>query len=502
MSIDRTSWLCLLAFTLLALSPASGQDFNDRFAAWQGRSPLSGRMPAATEIVTEQAAPAQVLPTTTRGAGPRSLGEVYNTPIHSPNYNAPWTNSTCATCSHNPGFVAASDALGTCDYAGGHPLFAASDACGACGPDGCGHGSCCACGGAGGGCDWGPYCSNSLVWAKFDLLLWWRQGRDFPALVTTDPTTEASTTAGVLPDAQILFGGQRVGTDLQAGGRADIGFFFDPRQCSGIGVRVFGLGRDASSFTVASNDVPVLAVPFVDFDTGNNDALLVAFPGLRSGSVNVSGSSSVFSNDVYWRCLLCRDCYTRLDFITGWNYSRVADEVNINTRTEVLSDPTIATGTVLTTRDQFTAHNDFNGGILGLLWERNCGCWQTSVLARMSLGNMHQTMIIAGSGEARLDGDVEPTTGFFARERNTGRSSRNEFTAITEFGANLAYRFAPCTQFTVGYSFLYWNDILTAAKGIDTQIGTNQDGTTRPQFDFRHSDFWVQGINLGLTREF
>jgi hypothetical protein len=125
MSIDRTSWLCLLAFTLLALSPASGQDFNDRFAAWQGRSPLSGRMPAATEIVTEQAAPAQVLPTTTRGAGPRSLGEVYNTPIHSPNYNAPWTNSTCATCSHNPGFVAASDALGTCDYAGGHPLFAA-----------------------------------------------------------------------------------------------------------------------------------------------------------------------------------------------------------------------------------------------------------------------------------------------------------------------------------------------------------------------------------------
>ena len=37
-----------------------------------------------------------------------------------------------------------------------------------------------------------------------DVLLWWREGRDLPPLVTTDPTSEDSTTAGVLPDATIL----------------------------------------------------------------------------------------------------------------------------------------------------------------------------------------------------------------------------------------------------------------------------------------------------------
>jgi hypothetical protein len=84
---------------------------------------------------------------------------------------------------------------------------------------------------------------------------------------------------------------------------------------------------------------------------------------------------------------------------------------------------------------------------------------------------------------------------------NIGSRSRDEFTAITEIGVNLAYRFAPCTQLRVGYSFLYWNDILSAGSGIDSTLGT-AGGTTRPEFRFRHSDYWVQGINLGITREF
>ena len=72
---------------------------------------------------------------------------------------------------------------------------------------------------------------------------------------------------------------------------------------------------------------------------------------------------------------------------------------------------------------------------------------------------------------------------------------------ITEVGVNFAYRFAPCTQLTFGYTLIYWNDILTAASAIDPTTGT-AGGTTRPQFTFRHSDYWVQGLNLGLTRQF
>ena len=44
---------------------------------------------------------------------------------------------------------------------------------------------------------------------------------------------------------------------------------------------------------------------------------------------------------------------------------------------------TIPAGTVITTLDQFSTANNFNGGILGLQWQRNCGCWTTQVLTRI-----------------------------------------------------------------------------------------------------------------------
>jgi hypothetical protein len=392
-----------------------------------------------------------------------------------------------------------SDVLGTCDYGG-------DGSCASCGPGGCfgGCSPCGACGGAGGGCDWGPLCGNTLVWARFDVLLWWKQGRDYPPIVTTDPTTESSTTAGILPDAQILFGNNRVASNMAVGGRVDWGFFTDPRQCIGFGDRFFGISKDAANFHVNSTDEPVLAIPFRDIAAGGNDALLVAYPGLRSGEINVAGTGSVLGNDVYARFLLCRDNICRLDFITGWNYTRVADEVQINSRSTVTEiGGNIPVGTVSTTMDQFIATNNFNGGILGLEWQRDCGVWQSRVLARMSLGNMHEEININGSSRIAVPNQtpVTSTGGVLTAGSNIGRQARDEFTAITELGYTLAYRFAPNTQLTVGYTLLYFNDILTAGSAIDPTVGT-AGGNTRPQFTFHHSDFWVQGINLGLTREF
>ena len=419
--------------------------------------------------------------------------------MHTPDFNHPWTSSPCASCSHGPTYVPPSDDLGTCDYLGGGYGLGHSGEC--CGPGGCG--GCGPCGGAGGGHDWGPLCGNTLVWLRADVLLWWRQGRDFPTLVTSDPVVESSTTAGVLPDAQTLFGG-RVGTDMQAGGRVDFGFFVDPRQCSGYGFRVWGLGRDSSESRFDSTDFPVLAVPFFDADTGVNDAFLVAYPGLRSGTVSVTGTSSIFSNDVYGRYLLCRDCNNRLDFITGWQYLRLADNVDLRIRSEVTEvGGTIPVGTVTSILDQFDTRNTFNGGILGLQWERNCSYWTLRLLGRVSLGNMHETSLINGSTRITSPGQTTQNlnTGLLAAESNIGRRSRDEFTAVTEVGFNIAYRFAPCTQLNIGYTLVYINDVLSPGTGIDTAIGDNGT-TTRPQFTFRHSDFWLQGINLGISREF
>ena len=507
MTIERTKFIGLLASLLLAAGQSRGADFNERYAAWQGTRPAPAhRASAQAPVAPQPSAPVEMVPAAPGTSNQRVLSNVYSAPVHTPDYNRPWTTSNCASCSHNATFEPAADQLGTCDYlGGGNALSCGPGGCGggACGPCSCAACACGPCGGAGGGHEWGDLCSNPMVWLKLDTLLWWRQGRDFPALVTSDPTTESSTTAGILPDAQILLSG-RVGTNMTAGGRVDFGFYIDPRQCAGYGFRTFGIGRDSSEFRVKSQDEPVLAIPFFDFDAGANDALLVAYPGLRTGVVAVTGSQSVFGNDVYGRYLLCRDCNNRLDFITGWHYSRIADNLDVRSRSTVTEiGGTIPVGTRTTIVDQFDARNEFHGAILGLQWQRSCGVWTTQWLGRISIGNMHESMNITGSTQIAVPGQPvqNSTGGILTAASNIGRFSRDEFTAITELGFNLGYRFNCCTQLNIGYTFIYWNDILGSGTAIDPAIG-DDNGTTRPQFTFRHSDFWVQGLNLGLTKEF
>src|SRR6478609_1210161 len=155
MSMQRINVIGLLASIVIALGPARSQDFNQRYAAWQGRAGGMQRAvpqgaapqtlaPQMTAPATSSAAPevggeAEALPTP-RGAGSttsqRILGEVYDAPMHTPNYNNPWATG-CASCYHNPGFEPPSDPIGTCNYMGGGPFNWGAAPCNSCGQPGC-----------------------------------------------------------------------------------------------------------------------------------------------------------------------------------------------------------------------------------------------------------------------------------------------------------------------------------------------------------------------------
>jgi hypothetical protein len=89
----------------------------------------------------------------------------------------------------------------------------------------------------------------------------------------------------------------------------------------------------------------------------------------------------------------------------------------------------------------------------------------------------------------------------FTADSNIGTRERDEFTAVTEIGLTFGYRVDTCTELTLGYTFLYWNDVIRPEDAINPRVGTT-GGVTQPQFRFQHADYWVQGINLGLVRKF
>ena len=94
MSIERIRIAGMLASLLFAAAPATGQDFNQRFAAWQGRAPMPQRttsqpvMPSpAPEVGGEsEAIPA---PRTGNSNSQRILGDVYDAPCTRPTTTIP-----------------------------------------------------------------------------------------------------------------------------------------------------------------------------------------------------------------------------------------------------------------------------------------------------------------------------------------------------------------------------------------------------------------------------
>ena len=376
---------------------------------------------------------------------------------------------------------------------------------GACGPDGCGFGGCglgcgACCDPCSGGCATG--CST-LVWARFEALLWWQEGRDLPPLVTTDPATEPFATAGILPNATVLFGNGTEEGDMSAGFRFDIGTWTDTQQCYGAGWRFFGLGTDGLGFRSTSVQNPVLAIPFETINPVANDALVISYPGLREGEINFVGNSEVFGSDVYGRFLLCRNCISRIDLITGYHFSRVDDQIVMRSRFTDVDPQSVDFGAVTTVVDRFAGNNDFHGGIIGFIWERDCGCWNTQLLARTALGGMRERMRIDGSFTFDTLAAPPVTTpgGLFTAPTNLGTYGQTEFATVSEFGATAAYRIGRCTQITLGYTFILWSSVQRPSDAIDPVIDLGNN-PTRPAFNFNTSSYWVQGLNVGFEFKF
>ena len=64
--------------------------------------------------------------------------------------------------------------------------------------------------------------------------------------------------------------------------------------------------------------------------------------------------------------------------------------------------------------------------------------------------------------------------------------------------ANLLYNISPQWRALVGYSFIYWNNVVLAGNQIDTNLTTPLPTAVAPPFaKFQRTDFWVQGISLG-----
>ncbi len=368
-----------------------------------------------------------------------------------------------------------------------------------------------------GGCNWTD--GRCGFWARAEYLQWWVRGSNTPALVSTSPDNTPQAEAGVLPGATVLFGDQRVNSTSRSGGRFSLGYWFDACETVGVDASFFFLAPASQSFLASSGGSPILARPFFNENpnqtsppsgTPKNDAYLVAYPNIVTGTVNVTTYSHVAGTDVNFRHILYADECRRIDVLAGYRFFYLGEGLQVNTNTTSIDvASTIPVGTTFGIFDTFQTRNQFNGGQLGLNAQFFNGRWSLDLLGKLAIGAVSQRVTINGSTTVTEPGaaPVSNSGGILALASNSGQFNRTQFGFLPEFGANLHYQLTPFWRVNVGYTLLILTNVVRPGDQIDTRLDPNQfppatAAGTLPTFAFQNSTVWLQGVNIGLECSF
>jgi hypothetical protein len=352
------------------------------------------------------------------------------------------------------------------------------------------------------------------LWAAADSVFSWFRAIRLRPLVTTSPPGTPRASAGVLgvPGTSELFGGP-VDNDSRLGFRGELGYWFGPDRIWGVEAGFMVIESQAQGFAAASNGTPILARPFIDANNFSSQAVLVAFPGLTTGSLVVRAASGNFyeAHLDFTAKLIDDGRRFRVDSIVGYRFYRYDERLTFQ-QSMSPTGPEFIPGTQIVAFDDFETRNEFHGLDIGL---RSQATWRSlsfDALAKVALGNLHQVIDIGGGTVTTVPGaaPVFQNGGVYALPTNIGSHSSNTFAVLPEFGAALGWRVTDNVQVRVGYSFLWLNQIAHAGDQINTLINPNRfptagvppTGPLQPGFFLERSNSWIQSITVGLQVNF
>jgi len=331
-----------------------------------------------------------------------------------------------------------------------------------------------------------------------DYLLRWTRGNSLPPLVTASPAGTARNLAGVLPGAQILFGGSNVDGEGRHGARLAFGYWLQHDQRCAFEVSVDWLGDNGGThFAASSNGASFLARPFFDANLNAPSALLVSAPGLISGAVSSSTFTQALSASAGLRKNWRQTGHWRIDLLGGYRYFQYRETLKVQQSATVMGGP-VPMGTTISGADDFNAKNDFHGGEAGLAAEWHRNRWSASITPKVALGVVRKLSRINGdtaiAGGAPLVGDL------LALSSNIGSRSENSFAALPE--ARLVGRYAVSQHlgFTLGYTVRYLSSVLRTSGQIDLTVNPNllppgvAGGPARPQPQMNTRGLWSYGL--------
>jgi hypothetical protein len=308
-------------------------------------------------------------------------------------------------------------------------------------------------------------------WVAPSLELAWaptRAPQENIRLRLPDPSSPGTVAGPVVP-----VGGRSSGRFAAALGLA-AGHWFDEANTRGVEASLFL--RDASNTFGAL--APGALVTFPRGDRGPPE--LVALPkSLAAGVVSTFPFTldTFFATfDVNYRQRLYCDDGARLDWLAGYRYAFVGDEL-------YLGDDTTADYR----QNRAAVSNSFSGAQVGLAGEVRASGWYASGAAKIAFGATHSDVSASGifsGAEGRFDGRYRRLPGLAWTDRTT-------FAVLPSLSVQVGRQISPHVRVFTGYSFTYLSRVARLGDALAPQNA-----------GLSFTDFWVQSINFGADFRF
>jgi hypothetical protein len=363
------------------------------------------------------------------------------------------------------------------------------------------------------------------LYGSAEYLLWSIKDSHFPVLVTSGPTSSNGFLSN--PSTVVLFGGGDVENDLQSGGRFTLGYWLDACETNGIEASFFFLGERSIHFSANSGTTPLIARPFFNLSTGMESSEITALPGLATGSINIRQESELWGAEANWRHRLCDGCWYRVDLLAGFRYVELDEDLQVSE--DFTTSPTFGqifpnapefANSRFQVFDRFQTRNQFYGGQVGFDTELRRGKWSLDLSTKVALGFTHQVVNITGSEFVTFPGGrtQEFQGGLLALSSNIGHHARERFAVVPEAGLTVGYQLTEKLKLFAGYNFMFWSNVVRPGEQIDRQLDPRRIPNfckispaecprgpivpPRPEFAFRETTFWAQGLTAGLELKY
>lgn len=383
-----------------------------------------------------------------------------------------------------------------------------------------------------------PPASPPRLYGGIEYLHWWV--KDAPLSVPLVSTGPVSNKEGFLinSNSTILYGAPFSpavgGSNSQSfpgfsGARLTVGYWLDDEQRYAVEASGFLLQSRTTTFQARgdANGNPGLRIPVFNSipyapggrcDQSNptlclipqtEDGVPVSIPNELTGSATVTNSLQLGGFDLTGVIPVYRDASWQVSGLAGGTFLQLNESLDLTTTLAGVTTSKAFAGQSGTTSDEFGTRNRFYGATVGVRGRYSYGPMFIEGTGRLSLGASQEVLTVNGSYVdfgAQFANSSGPY-GIFAMPANEGKFTQVHFAVVPAVQIKVGYNITPSIALTIGYDFLYDSNVIRPGDQIDRNIPKGQtyqqDGTspslTSPARLFRTTDFFAQGISIGIV---